>query len=46
MRRSNYDCVGDENQMLTFSAGVNNLRSVNWETKLHALKCQIENDDT
>ncbi|KAF2019181.1 hypothetical protein BU24DRAFT_447747 [Aaosphaeria arxii CBS 175.79] len=41
----NYDCTGNEEDMLVFAAGVNNLRSVRWETKIHALKCIIENDD-
>ncbi|KAH7131842.1 hypothetical protein B0J11DRAFT_428007 [Dendryphion nanum] len=39
----NYDCIGDVNGTMIFSAGVNNLRSVGWQKKIHALMCQIEN---
>jgi hypothetical protein len=41
---SNYDCSGDEGQMLAFADGVNNLRSVNWQSRVHAFKCRIENE--
>jgi hypothetical protein len=41
----NYDCEGDANSTLIFSAGVNNLRSVDWQTKVHGIMCTIENDD-
>jgi hypothetical protein len=40
----NYDCSGDEDDMLMFGDGVNNLRSVNWQTKIHALRCRIDDD--
>lgn len=38
----NYDCIDNANGTMIFSAGVNNLRSVGWQKKIHALMCQIE----
>ncbi|KAF2656153.1 hypothetical protein K491DRAFT_597531 [Lophiostoma macrostomum CBS 122681] len=42
----NYDCEGDVNSTLVFSAGVNDLRSANWQDKVHGILCTIENDQT
>lgn len=41
----NYNCSPeDDDDMLTFADGVNNLQSVDWETDIHAFQCSIENE--
>ncbi|KAF1998761.1 hypothetical protein P154DRAFT_243824 [Amniculicola lignicola CBS 123094] len=35
----NYSCVGPDTAKLTFADGVNNLASVGWHTKIHAVQC-------
>ncbi|KAF2714052.1 hypothetical protein K504DRAFT_368821 [Pleomassaria siparia CBS 279.74] len=35
----NYSCAGSEDTMLVYPDGMNNLASIDWQAKIHGLRC-------